>query len=122
MNKIKLLSALLAIFLLAFCLCSCGGGEEDKLISKYQSPDGEYTLYFYQVGDPQWSFGSVGAKLLLKNSDGKTVDEEEFSLQNDGGNADISNVSAISWSYSSVKVNFIEFDTTNILEFTLDYN
>ena len=121
MKTIKLLSALLAIFLLAFCLCSCGGGEEDKLISKYQSPDGEYTLYFYQVGDPQWSFGSVGAKLLLKNSDGKIVDEEKFSLNNDGGGAEVSNISAISWSYGCVKANFIEFDTTNTLEFVLDY-
>ncbi len=37
----------------------------------------------YQVGSPQ-GFGSAGAKLVLKKSNGEIVDEKEFSLANDG--------------------------------------
>ena len=54
------------------------------LITSQNSPDNNYTVLLYQVGSPQWSFGSVGAKLVLENSDGKVVDKEEFSLANDG--------------------------------------
>ena len=39
-----------------------------KEIATYQSPDGEYSLVFEQMGDPAWPFGPTDVRLTLKNN------------------------------------------------------
>ena len=39
-----------------------------KEIATYQSPDGEYSLLFEQMGDPAWPFGPTDVRLTLKNN------------------------------------------------------
>ncbi len=97
-------------FIIAVCIiftfsaCSSEENNEEILITSQNSPDGKYTVYLYQVGSPQWSFGSVGAKLVLKNLNGKIVDEEEFSLANDGAGVDEGNLKSITWLENEVEV------------------
>lgn len=60
-----------------------------------QSSNGEYVLYFQQVGDPStWPFGDTHVRLVLKNG-GKTLIKYNFDINNDGAN-----VSAWNWQVS----------------------
>ena len=115
----KLLIIFLAVFMIfAFSACSF---EEQILISSQNSPDSSYTVYLYQVGSPQWSFGSVNAKLVLKNSNGKTVDEEEFALSNDGAGVFEGNIKEITWLDNQVEIIMGESDTTNLFTYILSF-
>ena len=78
----KIFTVFVVIFmLLTFSACSV---EEEILITSQDSFDGNYAVSLYQVGSPQWSLGSVNAKLVLRDSNGNKIDEENFSLANDG--------------------------------------
>ena len=101
-KAITIMIALCMIF--AFSACSSEEDKEEILITSQNSPDGNYSVYLYQVGSPQWSFGSVGAKLVLKNSTDKVVDEKEFSLANDGAGVYESNLKSITWLENKVEV------------------
>lgn len=50
-----------------------------------KSPDGTHELYFQQIGEPDWPFGSTHARLALENN-GKTVATCSFDIANDGKN------------------------------------
>ena len=86
----KILSAVLV----ATIFLSLGGcsKEVQMLITSQTSPAGEYKVLLYQVGEPIWSFGSVTAKLVLEDAEGKVLDTEQFELNNDGGGVDSSNI------------------------------
>ena len=115
----KLFIIFLAVFMIfAFSACSF---EEEILITSQNSPDNNYTVYLYQVGSPQWSFGSVGAKLVLENSNGKTIDEEEFSLANDGAGVFEGNIKEITWLDNQVEIIMGESDTTNQFTYILSF-
>ena len=73
-------------------------------IYQENSPDGNYTIVLYQVGSPQWSFGSVKAKLVLEDANGKKIDEEDFGLANDGAGVFEGNVKEITWMENQVKI------------------
>ena len=66
-----------------------------KEISTYNSTDGEYSLVFEQMGDPQWPFGPTDVRLTLKNYDGKIIERASTQLSNDGGNAGEHNIAFI---------------------------
>lgn len=101
----KICTLLLAVFMFIISsACSSEIDKEEILITSQSSPDGNYSIYLYQVGDPQWSFGSVGAKLVLKESNGKIVDEKEFSLANDGTMVHEDNLKSVAWLENEVKV------------------
>ena len=101
----KVFAVILAVFIiLAFSACSTEQHSEETLITTQNSPDGNYLVCLYQVGSPQWSFGSVGAKLVLKNSNGEILDEEEFSLANDGVGVYEGNLKSITWLDNKVEV------------------
>ena len=85
---------------------------KQKEIYHESSPDNNHTVSLYQVGEPQWSFGSVDAKLVLYNSDGKKLDEESFELSNDGANVVAGNIVEIIWSEDQGEIKMKEFDTT----------
>ena len=101
----KVIIIMIAVCMIfTFSACSLEENKEEILITSQNSPDGNYSVYLYQVGSPQWSFGSVGAKLVLKNSNDKVVDEKEFSLANDGAGVYESNLKSITWLENKVEV------------------
>ncbi|MBR5524978.1 MAG: hypothetical protein IKU51_06905 [Clostridia bacterium] len=73
-------------------------------IASYTSPDGEYSLVFEQVGDPDWPFGSTEIRLTLKNGDGEIVERVSASLHDDGANAGEHNVASVQWDDEGVTV------------------
>ncbi len=114
--------ALISILILTFSLFAGCSAEKDVLITSQSSPDGNYTVSLYQVGEPQWSFGDVKARLILENSDGQILDEESFELANDGGNVTADNITDIIWSEDYVEIHIREFDTTRQYTHILNYN
>lgn len=101
----KLLVLTVALFII-FALGACSPDEKNNetLIISQKSPDGSYTLYLYQIGEPVWSFGPVKAKLVLQNADGEVVDEESFELFNDGVGVHTGNLKQVSWGDAEVDI------------------
>lgn len=56
-----------------------------------------YTIIFQQLGDPQWPFGSIDVRLLLKNQQGKVINKYDTSIQDDGANAGERNIASVEW-------------------------
>ncbi len=54
-----------------------------QTIDEQSSPDGTYTLTLQQKGDPEWPFGSVYGRMLLKEHD-KLLSKTPVSAENDG--------------------------------------
>ena len=75
-----------------------------KEIATYYSPDGEYSLVFEQMGDPQWPFGPADVRLTLKNHNGKTIKRVSTQVFNDGGSASEHNIASVSWNDDAVIV------------------
>ena len=73
-------------------------------IATYNSPDGEYSLVFEQMGDPGWPFGPTDVRLTLKNHDGKIIERVSTQVFNDGANASEYNIASISWNDDAVIV------------------
>jgi len=73
-------------------------------IATYNSPDGEYSLVFEQMGDPSWPFGPTDVRLTLKNHDGKIIKCLSTQVHNDGGCASEWNIKSISWNNDAVVV------------------
>lgn len=73
-----------------------------KEIATYNSPDGEYSLVFEQMGDPKWPFGPTDVRLTLKNRDGKIIERVSTQVSNDGGNAGEGNIASITWNEDAV--------------------
>ena len=73
-------------------------------IATYNSPDGEYSLVFEQMGDPGWPFGPTDVRLTLKNHDGKMIERVSTQVFNDGANASEYNIASISWNDDAVVV------------------
>ena len=96
--------------------------EKNTEICSHSDENGKYTVVLYQVGDPQWSFGPVKAKLVLKDASGKVMDEESFSLGNDGAGVYPGNIEEIIWHGDSVVVRMNEADTTRVYNFTLYFD
>ena len=71
-------------------------------IATYNSPDGEYSLVFEQMGDPGWPFGPTDVRLTLKNHDGKIIERVSTQVFNDGANASKYNIASISWNDDAV--------------------
>ena len=118
-KAITIMIALCMIFI--FSPCSSEEDKEEILITSQNSPDGNYSVCLYQVGSPQWSFGSVGAKLILKNSNDKVVDEKEFSLANDGAGVYEGNLKSITWLENEVKI-LIDADEAPEEYYILNYS
>lgn len=112
---------ILAVAMICF-FTGCSVIEGKTFITSQNSPDGDYTISLYQIGSPQWSFGSVKARLVLEDSRGKTVDTEDFSLGNDGTGVAESNIAAITWAEDQVQVQMKEFDTTKQYTYILRYS
>ena len=75
-----------------------------KEIATYHSPNGEYSLVFEQMGDPQWPFGPADVRLTLENHNGKIIERVSTQVFNDGGSANEDNIASISWNDDAVIV------------------
>ena len=75
-----------------------------KEIATYNSPDGEYSLVFEQMGDPAWPFGSTDVRLTLKEHNGKIIERVSTQIQDDGAKASEHNIASISWNDDAVIV------------------
>ena len=73
-------------------------------IATYNSPNGEYSLIFEQMGSPEWPFGATDVRLTLKSHDGKTIKRLSTQVHNDGGCASEWNIKSISWNNDAVVV------------------
>ena len=71
-------------------------------VATYNSPDGEYSLLFEQMGDPQWPFGATDVRFTLKTSNGKVIDRVSTQIHDDGANAGEHNISSIFWNDEAV--------------------
>lgn len=75
-------------------------------IAQFQSPDGEYVLYMFQIGEPAWPFGPVEGRFILKEGD-KSVAKLNFSVADDGAGLHYSNVPDIVWKEDYVRARVI---------------
>lgn len=75
-----------------------------KEIASYNSPDGEYSLVFEQMGDPEWPFGATDVRLTLKGNNGEIIERVSTQLQDDGASARKYNIASISWNDDAVIV------------------
>lgn len=75
-----------------------------KEIATYNSPDGEYSLVFEQMGDPAWPFGPTDVRLTLKEHNGKIIERVSTQIQDDGANASEHHVVSVSWNNDAVVV------------------
>lgn len=73
-------------------------------IATYHSPDGEYSLVFEQMGDPEWPFGATDIRLTLKDHNGKIIERVSTQLNDDGANASEHNIASIFWNDDAVIV------------------
>lgn len=96
--------------------------EEVILITSEDSPDGNYTVSLYQLGSPQWSFGSVDAKLVLTDREDAVIDQVKFGLANDGAGVGAGNIEKITWLDNQVEIIMGETDTTRKFTFVLSYS
>lgn len=81
------LKAVLLLFLLLLILFGVFIYQTEWRITfrdKYTSPDGIYTLYLQEIGEPDFPFGAAHGRFLLKEN-GKTVVKHEFEVLDDGG-------------------------------------
>ena len=75
-----------------------------KEVATYQSPDGEYSLVFEQMGDPAWPFGPTAVRLTLKTNKGKIIERVSTQLNDDGTNASENNIASVSWNDDAVVI------------------
>ena len=117
----KIISLTLALIVVCIAV-GCALLEEDIFITSNTSPDSSYTVSLYQVGSPMWSFGAVKAKLVLTDKNGKEIEKQEFSFNNDGTGVTADNIIEVIWETDRVEVKTREFDTANQYSYTLYFN
>ena len=75
---------------------------EAEQISTSMSPDGDYELVIYSVGEPDFPFGAAHGRLVLKDKE-KTVTYMPFEVANDGARFDDSDLET-TWYIDRVEV------------------
>ena len=90
-------------------------------IATYNSPDGEYSLVFEQMGDPGWPFGPTDVRLTLKNHDGKIIERVSTQIFNDGAIASEYNMASISWNDDTVII-VLRASEMKDMEVSIAYN
>ena len=90
-------------------------------IATYNSPDGEYSLVFEQMGDSGWPFGPTDVRLTLKNHDGKIIERVSTQIFNDGAIASEYNMASISWNDDTVII-VLRASEMKDMEVSIAYN
>lgn len=107
---VLIISSITAALIIGACLflSALWGGAfnfmHTKEIVTYNSPDGEYSLVFEQMGAPQWPFGPTDVRLTLKSHEGKIIERVSTQLSDDGANASEYNIVSVSWNDDAVIV------------------
>ena len=88
MNKIPKYVVIIACILVMVVLLPLGYVRyktryEAEQISVSTSPDGDYELVIYTVGDPEITFGAAHGRLVLKGKE-KTEEDRSYEVANDG--------------------------------------
>ena len=107
MNKIPKYVVIIACILVMVVLLPLGYVRyktryEAEQISVSTSPDGDYELVIYSVGDPDFPFGAAHGRLVLKGKE-KTVAYRSFEVANDGARFDESDLKT-TWYIDRVEV------------------
>ena len=107
MNKIPkyvviIAGILVMVVLLPFGYVRYKTRYEAEQISVSMSPDGDYELVIYSVGDPDFPFGAAHGRLVLKGKE-KTVAYMPFEVANDGARFDDSDIET-TWYIDRVEV------------------
>ena len=107
MNKIPKYVVIIAGILVMVVLLPLGYVRyktryEAEQISTSTSPDGDYELVIYSVGDPDFPFGAAHGRLVLKGKE-KTVAYRSFEVANDGARFDESDLKT-TWYIDRVEV------------------
>lgn len=109
-KNVLIISSVAVVFVIGACILinalwnGAFNFTQPKEIGTYNSPNGEYSLVFEQMGDPQWSFGPTDVRLTLKNRDDEIIERVSTKLFNDGVNAGEHNVTSVSWNDDAVIV------------------
>lgn len=90
-------------------------------IATYNSSDGEYSLVYEQMGDPEWPFGATDVRLTLKDHNGKIIERVSTQLHDDGANASEYNIVSISWKDDAVIV-ILRASEMEDMEVSIAYN
>lgn len=106
MSKLKGISVLLIIFLAMGALL-VGGLKYRTTYAKTEilsvsSIDGQYTLFVYMIGEPDWPFGATHCRFDLMNAD-KRITRYPFDIHDDGATAHENNFD-ISWEEDYVTI------------------
>ena len=106
MSKSKEAFVLLMI-ILAMSTLLIGGIKYQSTYEKTEimrslSDDGQYTLFVYMIGEPDWPFGATHCRFDLMNAD-KRIIKYSFDIHDDGANAHESNFN-ITWGKDNVTV------------------
>ena len=107
MNKIPKYVVIIACILVMVVLLPLGYVRyktryEAEQISVSTSPDGDYKLVIYSVGDPDFPFGAAHGRLVLNGKE-KTVAYRSFEVANDGARFDESDLKT-TWYIDRVEV------------------
>ena len=107
MNKIPKYVVIIACILVMVVLLPLGYVRyktryEAEQISVSTSPDGDYELVIYSVGDPDFPFGAAHGRLVLKGKE-KTIAYRSFEVANDGARFDESDLKT-TWYIDRVEV------------------
>ncbi len=85
---IKKILTFIGIFLLIICVMGAGFlykiDYKKTEIKSSVSDDKNYTLTVYEIGEPEFAFGSANCRFVLKNND-KKISTLDFEIRNDGG-------------------------------------
>ena len=73
-------------------------------VYRESSPNGEFVLVLYQVGQPGWPFGPVKAQIKILNSEGKTIDKEAIVIHTDGAQLNEFYIDEVCWSDNTIEV------------------
>ena len=119
----KRITAAFLVLCMIFAMSACSLLEsyDVRFVASQTSPDGQYTVTLYQVGNPKWSFGSVKAKLVLTDANGNQIAEENFSLNNDGTDVYAENMEEIHWQSNQVSIVVGESDTAKKYTYVFRY-
>lgn len=106
MGKLKGIFVLLIIFLAMGALL-VGGLKYRTTYAKTEimsvsSADGQYTLFVYMIGEPDWPFGATHCRFDLMNAD-KRITKYPFDIHDDGAIAH-ENHFYISWEKDNVTI------------------
>lgn len=107
MNKMAKYVVIIACILVMVVLLPLGYVRyktryEAEQISTSTSPDGDYELVIYSVGEPDFPFGAAHGRLVLKDKE-KTVAYMPFEVANDGARFDDSDLET-TWYIDRVEV------------------